>query len=71
MHLAKKQYSQTRFGKIHVMYISRKNYLPPNIVFYSVSIGLNMCFGFSKEPSQRDGSFEYPQHMFWLICLFV
>ena len=25
-----------------------------------------MCFGGSKEPSHRDGSFEYPQHMFWL-----
>ena len=25
-----------------------------------------MCFGFSKEPSRPDGSFEYPQHMFWL-----
>ena len=25
-----------------------------------------MCFGSSKEPSQGDGSFEYPQHMFWL-----
>ena len=25
-----------------------------------------MCFGFPKEPSHRDGSFEYPQHMFWL-----
>ena len=25
-----------------------------------------MCFGYSKEPSHRDGSFEYPQHMFWL-----
>ena len=25
-----------------------------------------MCFGFSKELSHRDGSFEYPQHMFWL-----
>ena len=23
-------------------------------------------FGCSKEPSHRDGSFEYPQHMFWL-----
>ena len=31
-----------------------------------LSISLNMCFGFSKEPSHRDGSFEYPQHMFWL-----
>ena len=25
-----------------------------------------MCFGCSKEPSQRDGSFGYLQHMFWL-----
>ena len=25
-----------------------------------------MCFGYSKEPSHRDGSFEYTQHMFWL-----
>ena len=24
------------------------------------------CFRCSKEPSHRDGSFEYPQHMFWL-----
>ena len=25
-----------------------------------------MCFGCSKEMSRREGSFEYPQHMFWL-----
>ena len=25
-----------------------------------------MYFGCSKEPSHRDGSVEYPQHMFWL-----
>ena len=25
-----------------------------------------MCFGCSKETSHRDGSFEYPQHMFTL-----
>ena len=25
-----------------------------------------MCFGCSKEPSHRGGSFEYPQHMFCL-----
>ena len=24
-----------------------------------------MCFGCSKELSHRDGSFEYPQDMFW------
>ena len=25
-----------------------------------------MCFGCSKDPSHLDGSFEYPQHMFWM-----
>ena len=25
-----------------------------------------MCFGCLKEPSHCDGSFEYPQHIFWL-----
>ena len=25
-----------------------------------------MCFVFIEEPSHRDNSFEYPQHMFWL-----
>ena len=25
-----------------------------------------MCFVCSKEPSHGDGSFEYPQQMFWL-----
>ena len=34
------------------------------IIFLAIS--LNMCFGCSKEPSHRDGSFEYPQHMFLL-----
>ena len=29
-------------------------------------INLNLCLGCSKKPSHRDGSFEYPQHMFWL-----
>ena len=29
-------------------------------------ISFNICFGRSKEPSHWDGSFEYPQHMFWL-----
>ena len=37
------------------------------IVIVYLSISLNMCFGFSKEPSHWDGSFERPQHMFWLI----
>ena len=31
-----------------------------------LSIGFNICFGYSKELSHLDGSFEYPLHMFWL-----
>ena len=34
------------------------------IVNIFLSISLNMCFGCSKEPSHRDGSFEHPQNMF-------
>ena len=34
------------------------------IIFLSIS--LSMCFGCLKEPSHWDGSYEYPQHMFWL-----
>ena len=36
------------------------------IVFIFLFISLNVCFGCSKEPSHGDGSFEYPQHMFWM-----
>ena len=36
------------------------------IVIIFLPINLNICFGCSKEPSHRDVSFEYPQHMFWL-----
>ena len=35
------------------------------IVNISLPISLNICFGCPKEPSHWDGSFEYPQHMFW------
>ena len=34
------------------------------VIFLSIS--LNICFGSSKEPSHREGSFEYPEHMFKL-----
>ena len=38
-----------------------------------------MCFGCLKEPSQRDGSFKYPQHMILLrnkkisssLCVYI
>ena len=36
------------------------------IALVSLPINLNMCFGCSKEPSHGEGSFEFPQHMFWL-----
>ena len=36
------------------------------IVIIFLPISLNMYFGCSKEPSHREGSFEYPQRMFWL-----
>ena len=36
------------------------------IVDIFISISFNISFGCSKEPSWRDSSFEYPQHMFWL-----
>ena len=29
-------------------------------------ITFNICLGSSKEPSHREGSFEYPKHMFWM-----
>ena len=31
-----------------------------------LSIDINMCLWCLKEPSHQDGSFEYPQHMFWV-----
>ena len=36
------------------------------IVNIFLSTFFNICSGCSKEPSHWDGSFEYPQHMFWL-----
>ena len=36
------------------------------LVIIFLPISLNICFGCSKEPFHRDGSFEYPKHMFWL-----
>ena len=33
---------------------------------YLLTLNLNICFEGSKDPSRWDGSFEYPQHIFWL-----
>ena len=43
----------------------RKFYLRKILIIF-LPIYLNMCFVCSKEPSHWDGSFEYPQHMFWM-----
>ena len=43
----------------------RKFYLLKILIIFLPN-NLNMCFGCSKELSHWDGSFEYPQHMFWM-----
>ena len=47
-----------RFRSTKIFSVKMKNIFLP--------ISFNICFGWSKEPSHWDGSFEYPQHMFWL-----
>ena len=34
---------------------------------FSLFLILNICCGYSKEPSHCDGSFEHPKHMFELM----
>ena len=41
-------------------------YFQDTIVNIFLSISFNMCFGCSKETSHRQGSFEHPQHRFWM-----
>ena len=36
-----------------------------NVIF--LFLNQNICCGYSKEPSQWDGSFEHPKHMFKLM----
>ena len=51
-----------------MLYKHRFRYTKKNSVKFNsyLPISFNICFGCSKEPSHWDGSFEYPQHMFWL-----
>ena len=35
--------------------------------FFSLFLIQNICCGYSKEQSQRDGSFEHPKHIFKLM----
>ena len=43
----------------------KQNFERKIAIIFSPS-NLYICFGSSKEPSHRDGSFEHPQYMFWL-----
>ena len=43
-----------------------KHNLHSKIVNITLPISFSIYFGCSKEPSHWDGSFEHPQHMFWL-----
>ena len=54
------------FGKYQSIGPDKQNKNQRKIVIIFLSISLNMCFGCSNEPSHQEGSFEYPQHMFWL-----
>ena len=36
-----------------------------NLIF--LFLNQNICCGYSKEPSQRDSSFEHPKHMYKLM----
>ena len=46
--------------------VQKRIFCELKIVIIFLLFNLNMCFTFSKETSHREGSFEYPQHMFWL-----
>ena len=50
----------------HMRFCTNKEFYERKCVIIFSPINLNMCFGCSKEPSHWDGSFEYPQHMFWM-----
>ena len=45
--------------------LDKHNYWAQNCKYF-LPISFNICFGCLDEPSHWDGSFEYPQHMFWL-----
>ena len=43
-----------------------KQFFERKIVNIFLPISINICLGCSKEPSHRDGSFNWPQRMFGL-----
>ena len=50
------------YGNIQVC--TRLNIRMRNKKIFFVFLNQNICCGYSKEPSQGDGSFEHPKHMF-------
>ena len=48
------------------MYIGQDNVLEckNEMTLLYLSNSINICFRCSKEPSHKEGSIEYPQHMF-------
>ena len=51
--------------KSNMVEASRKEHVMKKIILSFLN--QNICCGYSKEPSQGDGSFEQPKHMFELI----
>ena len=43
-----------------------KEFFERNFFYIFLTISFNICFWYLKEPSHWDGSFDYPQHMFWM-----
>ena len=63
--------NRTRFPRsilifIPFSFVEISQYCDPKFMIIFLCISQKICFGCSKEPSRRDGSFEHPQHMFCL-----
>ena len=65
----RKHHLEDHFKGVHLK--KKSEWVSSKIVNFFLLISLNICFGCSKEPSHRDSSFEYPQHIFWLRFFFV
>ena len=59
-------YAQTCHNQLDNTYGQVLKIWGRKIVNIFLPIILNICFGCSKEPSHRDGSFEHQKHIQWL-----
>ena len=48
-------------------YVARNLFTSPYQKINFLILNQNICCGYSKEPSQGDGSFEHPKHMLKLM----